>query len=218
MKEHGSIPGTRGKKHLGEIVQVIQAIATIVAIIVGGVWTYRLFVLQRLAYPHLKIDHSVTDLPLPENQMRLVVDIIHTNSGSIKITPQYGFLKIYRLQDLPAETADQLNEPQPQDGEDNDGTWEILDNHAWKWDPRTPLIIEPGESNQLHYELTLDADVGPLEIYSYFRNPTITDQDLGWRHTSIYLPAHARESAGAGSKPKGSRAPLLRRPSKSRSN
>jgi len=212
------MPDTHGNKPLGEIVQVIQAIATIVAIIVGGVWTYRLFVLERLAYPHLKIEHSVTDLPLPDNQMRLVVDIIHTNPGSIKITPQSGFLKIYRLQDLPAETADQSNEPQPQGWEDNDGPWEILDNHAWKWDARTPLIIEPGESNQLHYELTLDADVGPLEIYSYFRNPTITDRDLGWRYTSIYRPVHNREDAGTASKPTGTGAPLLRQPSKSRSN
>lgn len=210
------MPGTRGKNKVAEIVQVIQAIATIVAIIVGGAWTYRLFVLQRLAYPHLKIEHSVTDLPLPENQMRLVVDIIHTNPGTVKITPQSGFLKIYRLKDLPTEAPDQLNEPQAQGWEDNDGTWEILDNHPWKWDARTPLIIEPGESNQLHYELTLDADVGPLEIYSYFRNPTITDRDLGWRYTSIYRPAHARESAGTTSKANG--ASLLQRPSKSRSN
>jgi hypothetical protein len=209
MKEGDSMPDTRGKL---EIVQVIQAIATVIAIIVGGVWTYRLFVLERLAYPHLKIDHSVTDLPLPEHQLRLVVDIIHSNPGSIKITPPSGFLKIYRLQDLPAENADQLNQLQPQGLDDNDGTWVLLDNHVWRWDARTPLIIEPGESNQLHYELTLDDDVGPLEIYSYFRNPTVTDRDVGWRYTSIYRPAHARESAATASKPNDANAPQLRRP------
>jgi hypothetical protein len=77
----------------------------------------------------------------------------------------------------------------------DNGTWELLDQHAWKWDVSTPLIIEPGESNQLHYELTLSADIGPLEIYSYFRNPTITDRDVGWRYTSIYHPGHVREGA-----------------------
>jgi hypothetical protein len=29
--------------------------------------------------------------------------------------------------------------------------------------------MEPGENSQLLYEVMLDADIGPLEIYSYFK-------------------------------------------------
>ncbi len=130
---------TPGKKNLVELVQVIQAIATVAAIIVGGIWTYRLFVLQRLAYPHLKIEHSVSDLPLPDNRILLVVDIIHANPGNVKITLPSGFLKIYGLQALPEQTADRLKEGQPQGWEENNGAWELLENHAWKWDAATPL-------------------------------------------------------------------------------
>ena len=78
------------KKNFAELAQAIQALATVAALIIGGIWTYQLFVLQRLAYPHLKIEHSVSDISFPDNRILLVVDVTHVNSGNVRIALPLG--------------------------------------------------------------------------------------------------------------------------------
>jgi hypothetical protein len=195
------------KKNYAEVAQTIQALATVAALLIGGIWTYRLFVLQRLAYPHLKIEHSVSDIPLPDNRILLVVDITHSNPGNVQIALPSGQIKIYALQALPEATTDQLQAGQASSSEDDNSKWELVDRHEWRWNTAAPLIIEPGESNQLHSEFVLDGDVGPLEIYSYFKNPAIQGKEIGWSLTSIYHPGHSSEGARKIPIPTKARAP-----------
>src|SRR5574341_1514486 len=52
-------------------VETSKAIAEIIAIIVAGWWTYRLFVKKRVDYPYPRIEHRITHWPLEEGKLYL---------------------------------------------------------------------------------------------------------------------------------------------------
>jgi hypothetical protein len=166
----------------GATLQGIQAVATIGAILAGGYWTYMLFVEQRQLFAHLKTEHHLTHVELPGHRILLMVDVIHTNVGGVKVTLNSGDVKIYSL-----EPPD-LKDP--------------AESSAWNLQAETNtipggnLLIEPGESDQIHYEFILSDDA-PLRIYSYYENPTAPG-NTGWVTWSLYDP---RKPAASITKP-----------------
>jgi hypothetical protein len=62
-------------------IQSIQSIVAIVAVLVGGFWTYNLFVKERKPYPHAIIEQHVTHVKYSEGINLLRLDIEFTNTG-----------------------------------------------------------------------------------------------------------------------------------------
>jgi hypothetical protein len=186
----------------------IQSVAMIGAIIAGGIWTYMLFIEQRQQYPHLKIEHNVEHLPLPDHRILLFVDISQSDIGTVKLSFTSAEIKIYSLEPrtLGDDAVNKLNEGTQLETEESPDLWEIVAERKTKWQ-RDELVVEPGESNQLHYEFILSDDVGPLLIYSYFKNPAITKRDIGWMTRSLYDPRERKKSTAGSREPK----PLFRR-------
>jgi hypothetical protein len=199
------------KRDYGAWLQTAQAIATIFAIIVGGIWTYMLFIEQRQGYARLNIEHHVTHVSLPEHRILLVVDVIRSNVGSVRVPLTSGDLRIYGFeqQALNDGVISQLNGSQNGIDETNvlwevqaelptaappppDISSEILAKLRKTWKPPNQFVVEPGESDQLHYEFILSDDA-PLLVYTYFKNPTITDQEIGWTTKSLYDPRKKAE-------------------------
>jgi hypothetical protein len=165
----------------------LQAVATILAIFVGGVWTYLLFVQQRQRFPHLKMEHKISHLSLPEHRILLMVDVTHSNVGAIKINFSTADIRIYGLKrtpDLSGDVLKQLNRGRPPDEIEPTAIWTLLAQQSQNW--KTDLFIEPGESDQLHYEFVLSEDDPPLLVYTNY--PNITINDAGWTLRSIYDP------------------------------
>lgn len=101
-----------------------------------------------------------------------MVNVIHSNVGGVKVKLTSGDIKIYSL-----------DPPDPKDtGESS--VWNL---QAEKTElPGGDLLIEPGESDQIHYEFILSDDA-PLRIYTYYENPT-TLTHTGWVTWSLYDP------------------------------
>ena len=150
------------------ILDNLQAVATIGAIIAGGSWTYLLFVQQRQRFPHLKLEHKITHVPLPEHRILLVLDVTHSNVGTIKVNFSTADIRIYGLKrrpDLSRNTIDLLNKGLPGDIEPT-AMWALL----------------AGEVDALE-------GLGGFQlIYTYYRNPAVKDRDAGWSLRSIYDP------------------------------
>jgi hypothetical protein len=195
------------KKDINAKLQAIQAALTIVAIVVGGLWAYMLFIKQRQQYAHLKIEHQVTHVLLPKHRILLIVDVNHSNVGTVKVSLTSADVKIYSLrqQSPTAEAIEQVNGSRFS-ADEPDLLWDIQAERKATWDPQRNMflemlarfrntrtnpderVVEPGESDQLHYEFILSDDAWPLLIYSYFENPTITDRNIGWVTRSLYDP------------------------------
>ena len=46
--------------------------------------------------------------------------------------------------------------------------------------------IEPGETDEVHFDFVLDSDVQIIVVYSYFKNVTKKRREIGWHATSTY--------------------------------
>ena len=131
-----------------------------------------LFIEQRQMFAHLKTEHHLTHVSLPSNRILLMVDVIHSNVGGVKVKLTSGDVKIYSL-----------DPPDLQDT-DESSVWNL---QAEKTEiPGGDLLIEPGESDQIHYEFILSDDA-PLRIYTYYKNPS-TPGNTGWLNWSLYDP------------------------------
>ena len=58
----------------------VQAVVTVVAIIVGAIWTYRVFIVQREGHAHLSIEEKVSHVPLTDrlNLVQVVLKLENT--------------------------------------------------------------------------------------------------------------------------------------------
>ncbi|MBI3696386.1 MAG: hypothetical protein HY238_16305 [Acidobacteria bacterium] len=70
-----------------EFVSVTKDVVTILAVFVGGYWTFRLYDQHRENRPRLSIEHRVTHRPLPPDKVLLIIDARVTNTGKVLIKP-----------------------------------------------------------------------------------------------------------------------------------
>jgi hypothetical protein len=68
-----------------ELTESIQSIFTVLAIIVGGYWTYNLYKVKREGLPRANIEHNVNVIYISPSRNRLIlsIDVIVENTGSV---------------------------------------------------------------------------------------------------------------------------------------
>ena len=69
-----------------ECLEIAQIVVTVLAIIVGALWSYWLFVRNRQRYPRAVLRHDVTCKPIRDGRTYLRVDVSVENLGSILIS------------------------------------------------------------------------------------------------------------------------------------
>ena len=62
--------------------ETAQAIVTIAAVFVGGLWTYNVFIKERHEYPHANIEPRLSHVMLSERVSLLQVGVELTNTGN----------------------------------------------------------------------------------------------------------------------------------------
>jgi hypothetical protein len=83
-----------------EAIDVLQGLVTIVAVFVGGFWTYDVFIKERRNYPHANIEHKISHLALSDRQNLLLVGLELTNTGSSLLRVRQQIIRIQQI--LPA--------------------------------------------------------------------------------------------------------------------
>lgn len=46
--------------------------------------------------------------------------------------------------------------------------------------------IEPGESEEFHFDFVIDPEIETVIVYSYVKNQIKRDREIGWNKTSVY--------------------------------
>jgi hypothetical protein len=175
---------------LKDWVDVAQSVVTIVAVIVGGIWTYDVFIKERRDYPHANIEHQITHLALSDKQNLLRVGLDLTNAGSSLMKIDHSLIRIQQI--LPAASCS--NDPcaTSQLKEALAGIERKEDRFAWPLiAERTvtdPIEIEPGEKQSLDYEFVIESTVKAVRIYTYFKNEQRSkeDKEQGWDMSGFY--------------------------------
>ena len=156
--------------------EILQALA----IIIGGIWTYRKFVKGRLFSPQAALSHDINVVSLKEGKLLVRVTLIVKNIGNILIPVPTCDTRIQQIKPLPSELSDKLA--------CNDI---YLDKYAEiKWptiDKLTVTInseIEPNETDEFIFDFVIDNELENILIYSYV--PNIKKEDIGWPCSTIY--------------------------------
>jgi hypothetical protein len=155
--------------------EILQAIATILAIACGLIW----FLLQRSTKPQVKIEQTVTQRHVVghPDQSLVSVDVRATNVGKVKVELAPGVMEL--LQINPILDKDQQK--------------------AWPKFQLKKLILEPGESDQaLFQDFTLPDTIRTVQIHSRYAVPG--KLDLYWNLLSfvdIGVEPSAKETASS---------------------
>lgn len=180
----GSVPTESRLAKTKQVMDILQAIATIAALAVGGVWTYRLVIVQRQEEPRLKIEHKISQHKLPSGETLLSIDEMLSNPGTTLVALRSSEIRIIPLLPLPPGVA---KEASGQDDLPNivrsPDKWPVL-KVAQRQFPDGERLLEPGEEDQMHSEFTLPAKIQVICVASYVENPK--NPKVGWQRITIY--------------------------------
>lgn len=164
-------------------------VATVLALGVGGWWTYSRFFKNRSGKPKAALSHSVEDRRLTNNDLLVRVVLRLENTGSV-------LLPVERMR---CEVS-QVDPPSPDALERLSRRELITDEHAADLDcircyevqrPKGEIRIEPGESDVFPFDFVVPADVRTISIYSHIGNSSEKKNEIGWDLAAFYdLTAH----------------------------
>ena len=167
-------------------IQTLQLLIVSIAIVVGGIWTYILFVRKRQKYPRANITHGVEHWPIADGKTLLRVTVNISNECEILLPLVSGFTRVQQMMPWPPKLLESIrcNKEFIKEGQ-TEVEWPLLKQRSFPFD-RREREIEPGETDELHFDFIIDSDVQVIAVYSYLKNAKKRRRDIGWNATSIY--------------------------------
>ncbi len=168
-----------------DLFSIIQAALTSVGIVVGGFWTYFLFVRQRLRFPKVDI-MFIQDKIILEGTRFIHAEIKLSNLGNVILKSDYSESRLRKIVPIPDEIRPDIKnglDPVPEGKTEIE--WPLVVGREWKWNEKD-FEIEPGESDSLHADYIIESDIKVLEFYFYLRNTKKKAQNIGWTLTKIH--------------------------------
>ncbi len=95
---------------LTEVLEGLAHLFTVVAIVVGGIWTYLLFVRTRQRYPRANLTHRITHRKVSDDHMLLRVGLTVVNQGEVLLTLGAGETWVQRMVPWPDELIARIEE------------------------------------------------------------------------------------------------------------
>jgi hypothetical protein len=183
---------------------LIQSSVTIMAIIIGGYWTYRLYRQKRQRYPCANVEHQISHRLISPDKVLLHVNTGVTNAGEVLLSLRCSWTTVEQMlpiaQHLQA-IIDQSGDPVEE--LETDIVWPLLAKREKHWQKRK-FELEPNENDARHFDFILDSNIETVLVYTYFRNAQKyrsrlvrwllrQKSEIGWGVTTIYdLKAHTQ--------------------------
>lgn len=169
------------------IAAAAESIITVFALLVGGWWSYQLFVRKREKYPRAKTTHSLCSLGRVPGKKLIRVSVKVENAGGVLLMLDKGTVCIYTVQPLPEDWhISALAGKTPPRGDHCEFEWPLVEEFELNWQAGN-YRIEPQESEDFHFDVAVEESIQSLQIYSYFRNVTEKKKELGWNCTTIQV-------------------------------
>lgn len=166
---------------------VANAIAGIIAMIVAGFWTYNLFVKRRQTKPRAELAQDVCVHRLPNGKLLVHIELRVKNIGEVLLEIRGVRTRILQVLPFTDDLRDGLDagfDPTIKDDEP-EIRWATLQEWDRSFDARDhPCQIEPGETDELHFDAIVEADITRLQVHSHVRNFDVRGVAIGWRRTT----------------------------------
>lgn len=162
-----------------DLAAIVQSVATVVALCFGGYWTYKTFMGERANLPKANMSNGVTFIKVGPTGVVVRVTIAISNIGKSLLNLQSLKVQLYQVVPL----LDDVAELEGRDTQEFE--WrEMKQQRRMDW-PKGDREIEPGESDEEHFDFLLDPCPDLIQVYSYLENHH-KKKEIGWRKTNIY--------------------------------
>jgi len=176
----------RGGTIAGLTMSSVQAFVEIIAIGVGGTWTYLLFIKGRGRYPRASFTHKISRRPMGNGQVLLRLRVRIDNTGPVVMNFRSAIFRIQQVLPLTDEIGQELSERGDLVKDARlEVNWPLVAERSREW-RAGEMQIEPGESDEVACDFFIGDQLQTVEVYSYFANEVKPDQGIGWGVTTIY--------------------------------
>ncbi len=172
---------------LSDLASIIESALTAFAIVVGGFWTYFLFVQHRQRLPSANIEHALEVVKLPADKTLVHLAATVANTGKVLVSIEMARTRIQQI----APVADHIlfdikSGKDPVLEHQQEVPWPMIgESREWNYN-RGQAEIEPGEKEVLHSEFVIPSSVTCIVAYTYVKNHAKRRRDIGWSRTSIF--------------------------------
>ena len=169
-----------------DLAEALKNLVEAGGIIVGGFWTWMLFIKKREKFPRAKITHAIVHRSLPEGRRLLHLDVKISNTGEVLLTIVSGKAWVQQVLPPPRRLVAAIDHREdPVGAGETEYRWPLVARRENDWSTQS-IDIEPGEDHQISYDLFIDCDATTVAIYTYFKNAKREDREIGWPLTSVY--------------------------------
>jgi hypothetical protein len=169
-----------------DVVEIISKIVTSLGILLGGLWTYRLFVKQRLGAPKIQLSLNVDRVQIEESLTLFHVSLKIKNVGNVILKSDYAEIRLRQVSPIPEELKIDFKPGfDPVKENEKEIAWPQIAGREWNWN-KGGFEIEPGEEDSLHTDFVINSDIKIIEFYCYINNLKKKRNGLGWPLTEIY--------------------------------
>ena len=169
-------------------VGIAQGLATVAAVVLGGVFAYRNGLLFRDFEPHLTITQAVTHRPVGTQYVHIGVIATLHNSSKVKTEVRDFFFRMHQISPLHDDDVVDLYVNAFRSEDHSDIDWPVMENVSKRLG-QNELVIEPGEYHHEPFEFIVSQEVETVLIYSYFYNLKYSEHSQsaqGWAATTFY--------------------------------
>jgi hypothetical protein len=173
--------------NISTMIDNLNKIVTTLAVIVAGIWTYKLFVENREAYARANLQHNITVVKIEDGRRLLRLDIIIENTGNVVLPLQHAEVRVERVLPLSPRIEQTLDQRVNQivDGQDF-FPWPVIRVRQSQWE-EGQFELEPGEQDNARYEFIIPSTEQVINIYTHFDNAAKQDKQpgIGWDHSTL---------------------------------
>ena len=175
---------------LGRWADIVLAVVTILAILVGGLFAAEKFELFRDSQPHLTISHTINHRNIADSYVHLDVTAALHNSSRVKVELNRGLFTLQEIAPVldDEELEDRLEARNLVAENLAFSQWAILDQFSCDWGG-SALVIEPGQTFQQTVEFVISREITTVAIHAFFYNSRFAEgleQPEGWNITVVY--------------------------------
>lgn len=188
----------------------IQSSVTVLGIIAGAIW----FLRRRQRFPRANVTHDVKYW-FVDGKIVLHTVVRIQNLGEVILRLTGVRIRAQQLLPTPAEPLKALTEGRdPVKPGETEVLWPSICERSCDWS-ESRHEVEPGEIEEVHFDLVLPAHIRAVEVYTYIKNHVKRGDDIGWGTNTFCAIAEsqafaiATPSAVEPTIPAGERLPIM---------
>lgn len=171
---------------------VASNVVTIAAVLIGGVWTYRAFIKERVRWPKANLELVISHRELTPDRMLLSIKTKIHNAGRGLMKLSELRVDVRQVLPLTEELESELRDGSLIAADRGRARWRTRpeDQHICLWGPGQPLPsrpeIEPGENDEFGSDFVVPSTLETVYVYVYVKNVARKGRELGWTVTTYY--------------------------------